>query len=539
MIRTRAITDKLPHDDLVKQGIIPDIVSIISQYPQITTIKRYPPFVYKSQEYAMFGMIMDYVVRAGFRINLQQHVELGIDPVSSIISSLEDNDMIAAAQILNKYETSENINDIMTSSLKLSTILMGNTSLTDDILAKYVPTAVNIIKEIITKWNYYSEYIGANVKFNTEYSHGCFAGHPDIVTELSVLDIKNTTSFPKMAKESSLQILAYYAVMKQTIPNLKYVGFVLPMQRDIFICDVSSWDPSQYLQLLLHEADKLITQTKIPNEEMLLQILFQAFSMTPKTNIHIGVHISKGKNIAATLRNFASQYPELPCQMFLANPRSGKRDAKTYTQIEAASQIIKEHNLIYFTHAPYIINLCANLHDSNGNYWQQQIINEDLALTSAMGGKGVVVHTGCKKTLSEEDALVIMEHMVRSALPYATEECPLLLETPCGEGTEVVTKIEELGMFFFRFNEEERRKLGVCIDTCHVFSAAYDPLLYLQHWEKYCKIPIKLVHYNDSSTQCGSHVDRHAPAGTGYIGMEKMQAIAEWCCERSIPMVRE
>jgi deoxyribonuclease-4 len=156
-----------------------------------------------------------------------------------------------------------------------------------------------------------------------------------------------------------------------------------------------------------------------------------------------------------------------------------------------------------------------------------------------MGGCGVVVHTGARKHLSEPEALTIMEYMVRTALPHATEMCPLLLETPCNEGTEVCGKIEELGNFFFRFTSEERKKLGVCIDTCHVFSAGYDPLLYLQHWEKYCQTPIKLVHFNDSDRECGSCVDRHASPGQGHIGMDKMMAIAKWCSDRNIPMVRE
>lgn len=193
----------------------------------------------------------------------------------------------------------------------------------------------------------------------------------------------------------------------------------------------------------------------------------------------------------------------------------------------------------YFTHAAYAINLCANECDTTGDFWQQRILNEDLNYTVAMGGRGVVVHTGARKHLSEPDALNIMEHMVRTALPHATEQCPLLLETPCGEGTEIVTKIEELGNFFFRFTPDERTKLGLCVDSAHVHAAGYNPLLYLEHWEMYCQTPIKLVHYNDAAVECGSCVDRHAPPGKGYIGMEKMQAIAEWCHKRDIPMVRE
>src|SRR5207244_1002433 len=161
--------------------------------------------------------------------------------------------------------------------------------------------------------------------------------------------------------------------------------------------------------------------------------------------------------------------------------RTGKCNTKTAKQILEAAKVIKETSLQYFTHTAYVINLCSNQCD-NDNYWQQACLNEDLAFTVAMGGKGVVVHTGARKELSEVDGINIMEHMVRTALPYTTEDCPLLLETPCNEGTEVCGKIEDLGTFFYRFNNEERKKLGICIDTCHCFAAGYDPLEYLQHW---------------------------------------------------------
>src|SRR3990170_3091728 len=79
MIRTRAIIQHLSYDILAKQGVIPDLVSVVAKAPT----KRYPPFVYKGAEFAQFGVIMDYIVRAGLRINLRQPVELGNDPTAN------------------------------------------------------------------------------------------------------------------------------------------------------------------------------------------------------------------------------------------------------------------------------------------------------------------------------------------------------------------------------------------------------------------------------------------------------------------------
>lgn len=555
MIRTRAIISRLSYDDLVKQGVIPDLMPHISQSPTVTATKRYPPFVYAGKDFAFFGMLLDYIVRAGLRINLQQPLSLGTDPNADVIQQLPDAQMLDVMQHLSKYETSRNLNEIARASLTLTSTMYGKSSYTQEEIQAYVPTMVNIIKEIVAKWNILGTYLNGTIRFNTEYVHGVFSGHPDIVTDQCILDIKNTSSFPKMAKESCLQVLAYYALMKPTHPAVQYVGFVLPMQRDIAIYNLGNWNPARYLQVLSEEANKLeaTTPKKVDEDDtvdlavLMEQLealgidqtqLMELLGPQTQTRIIIGGHIAKGKNIATTLRDFAAKYPGRPCQMFLGNPRTGKQDNKTAEQVQEAARVIRETGLNYFTHAAYVINLCANQCD-NGDYWQQRYLNEDLRLTAAMGGKGVVVHTGARKHLSEAEGLHIMEYMVRTALPYATEQCPLLLETPCGEGTEILTKIEDLGNFFFRFNEEDRKKLGLCVDTCHVFAAGYDPLLYLQHWEKYCPVPVKLVHFNDSQGACGSCVDRHAHPGSGNIGMKKLQEVAVWCHERSIPMVRE
>ena len=85
-----------------------------------------------------------------------------------------------------------------------------------------------------------------------------------------------------------------------------------------------------------------------------------------------------------------------------------------------------------------------------------------------MGGRGVVVHTGTKGKNDEEWAIDMMEKNIRKVLPYVHTRCPLLLETPCGEGTEICWTLESLSQFFDRFTNEEVKKLGMCLDSAHV-----------------------------------------------------------------------
>jgi endonuclease IV len=82
-------------------------------------------------------------------------------------------------------------------------------------------------------------------------------------------------------------------------------------------------------------------------------------------------------------------------------------------------------------------------------------------------------------------------------------------------------------------------RIGICVDTCHVFACGHDPLQYIEYIYKTHPSLLKLVHYNDSAAPCGSCKDRHALFGTGHIGLEKMTRIAQFCREHTYPMVIE
>lgn len=521
-IRIRQILPKLNYDHLVKDGLIPDLAGMTKSFINAYQTKRYPPFVYETQCYSEFGMFMDYMLRASLRLHVQQTFDLGSDPfVNRIQNANNEEEMIVAMSYLSIYESSKSIDDIGQAVYHL----FGNLPFDSGVVQRYIGTLVNTTKDLVVLWNKYSHYLSGTVRYNHEFSHKNIVGHPDLITDNCILDIKTTTSFDKMAKESCLQILAYHALSGKH----RYVGFVLPIQRDIIICDLQGWNSSKYLQVLLDNTVEQIDLTSI------LERL-----TTDVQRIKVGGHIEKGKNIEVTFREHARNCPDRPCQLFLSNPRSGKRDAKLKDQVIGAANIIKSNNLQFFTHAPYIINLCANCKDEKtGEFWQQRILNDDLKTTVELGGKGVVVHVGARRCLTEEVALKNMEDMVRNALQYATESCPLLLETPCGEGTEVCTSVSDLAKFYTRFSEEEQKKLGLCVDSCHTFVCSYDPLEYMKEWTQISKIPIVLVHFNDSRGEKGSRLDRHAPCGRGHIGAQKMEEIAIWCYNRKIPLVQE
>lgn len=217
-------------------------------------------------------------------------------------------------------------------------------------------------------------------------------------------------------------------------------------------------------------------------------------------------------------------------QVFLRNPQSGAQARFDVDEMMAFTNGRKA-----FIHAPYTLNICRTDHERI-----RGCVASDLSQGSSTGFRGVVLHTGSATTCDVPTALNNMEATVRHLIAYATEECPLLLETPCGEGNEVCTTIDDMNNFFMRFTEDERLRLSLCVDSCHIYSGGcLNPADYIRKWLEIGVVPIKLIHFNDSNACCHSHKDSHALVGTGLIGYQRMLDVAILGYDNSIPMVIE
>jgi deoxyribonuclease-4 len=162
---------------------------------------------------------------------------------------------------------------------------------------------------------------------------------------------------------------------------------------------------------------------------------------------------------------------------------------------------------------------------------------DTLTAAAQMGLKGVVVHVGKSTTQEPAQAIANMRTNLLTAMESATADCPILLETPAGQGTELLCKHTEFMEFIEQFDDDPR--LRVCVDTCHVFAAGEDPLTYIKQVVLFHADMLKLIHFNDSEEGQGCCKDRHAAPGSGSIGFEKMEAIAEFASAEGVPMVFE
>jgi deoxyribonuclease-4 len=356
--------------------------------------------------------------------------------------------------------------------------------------------------------------------FDTAVLYEAVEGHPDAQTETQLFEVKLTGQLKKNWVDFLFQIFAYAALHEPA----KDVYLVLPLHDTVWHHNVEAWPQRKAYRDFLNNLSKgqqnpTLEQSPLPG--LLLQETHS-----------IGCHVHKEKTVAATLAGL-QQVNHKPYQMFLTGPQNTKILMKD-EDLAAAAATQQETAVRMYVHSPYIINLCQ-VPGTKEDYGVT-CLQKNLEYANAMGLKGVVVHVGKSTDQPLATALAHMKTNIMKAMEAATDACPLLLETPAGQGSETLTTYDDFVNFVKEINSP---KLRICVDTCHVFATGQQPLEYIQKMYTTDPSLLKLVHFNDSATPCGSCVDRHAFIGTGKIGYAALKTVADYCKERSIPMVVE
>ena len=342
-------------------------------------------------------------------------------------------------------------------------------------------------------------------------------GHPDLVMDDTIFDIKTTGRFGKMRLHLVMQLLGYVALARGEGRTINKIGAILPAQDIVLTYDVSDWDSSALLSVINEQAVKLKA----------VQIV-DPFDIIRFTTLlpNIGSHVSRESTLFKTVGAY-----NYPIQIFLGSRMNAKykfsdRDLKNVKEL-----IYKEKKNV-FVHSPYSINL-ARIHDDD---WVITALSEHLNTLQSIGGKGVVVHIGKKADMDEYDAYMNMHINVSAVAETATPECPLLIETD--SGGSLIDDPSELADFILDLPDELQRNVAVCLDTCHVFAAGYDNLETLKMFKKK-GVRVGLIHYNDSQYEKGLKKDAHAFPGKGLIGLKSLIDVAEFAITNGICMVRE
>ncbi len=253
----------------------------------------------------------------------------------------------------------------------------------------------------------------------------------------------------------------------------------------------------------------------------------------------IGTHMSVAKGIAAAAENTVKMQADT-MQIFSRNPRgSGYRDYEE-KEVERFQEIRRRSGLgPILAHAPYTMNLAS---DKDKVYeFACMVLREDVARMDRLGIENLVFHPGSHTGIGVEKGIANIIRGLDQAIT-GEEKITVLLETMSGKGTEIGERFEELRAI--RDGAAHPERIGICLDTCHVFAAGYDIVHdldgVLQEFDEILGLELlKAVHLNDSKMPFGSRKDRHAVTGEGEIGMEALMQIVAHPRLRHLPFYLE
>ena len=227
-------------------------------------------------------------------------------------------------------------------------------------------------------------------------------------------------------------------------------------------------------------------------------------------------------------------------QFFTRNPRGGKAKAVDHEDALALRSICAEHNFApLLAHAPYTMNPCAA--DEHLIEFAHMVMEGDLAMLEHLPGNMYNFHPGSHVKQGSEVGVAKIAAMLNSVL-FAEMHTTVLLETMDGKGSEVGRSFEELASILDKV--QLNAKLGVCLDTCHVFDGGYDIVNDLEGvLEQFDNLigldKLHAIHINDSKNILGSHKDRHACIGEGNIGLAALSAVTNHPRLKNLPFYLE
>ena len=188
-------------------------------------------------------------------------------------------------------------------------------------------------------------------------------------------------------------------------------------------------------------------------------------------------------------------------------------------------------------HAPYIVNL-ANDDEVKFNF-AVQFLKDELKRCSQLGIKNVVLHPGSHVGIGIDAGISNIARGLNMVL--GDVDVRILLETMSGKGSEIGSKLEEIKRIIDLV--DDKKHIGVCIDTCHLSDAGYNLRDFDSFLNKFDEVigieKIGCVHVNDSKNDLGSHKDRHENIGFGKVGFETLLQIIYNKRLENIPKILE
>ena len=252
----------------------------------------------------------------------------------------------------------------------------------------------------------------------------------------------------------------------------------------------------------------------------------------------VGCHLSASKGYAAMVRQ-AMQLDANTFAFFTRNPRGSSAKAENPKDEALARTLLSENGFgPLVAHGAYTMNLCTA--DAEARAFAASVLADDLRRMAALPGNFYNFHPGSHVGQGMEAGIACIAQALRKALE-PDYPVTVLLETMAGKGSEIGGRFEELRTILDAVGSA---RVGVCLDTCHVYDGGYD-IVYdldgvLTEFDRVVGLDrLKALHLNDSKNPFASHKDRHERIGEGSLGVETFRKIVNHPAFRGKPMILE
>jgi deoxyribonuclease-4 len=239
----------------------------------------------------------------------------------------------------------------------------------------------------------------------------------------------------------------------------------------------------------------------------------------------IGCHLSASNGYLAMGKD-AVKINANVFQFFTRNPRGGAAKAIDEKDIAAFQALSKEHGIaVLLAHAPYTLNACAE--KEHLRQFARETMADDIRRMEYLPGNMYNFHPGSHVGQGMDVGIDLIAECLNEVL-YSEQTTLVLLETMAGKGSEVGGKFEELRAIIDKVMLNE--KMGVCLDTCHIYDAGYDIAGdldgVLAEFDRVIGLErLRAIHLNDSKNPFMSHKDRHETIGNGALGLEVLKTV--------------
>ena len=255
--------------------------------------------------------------------------------------------------------------------------------------------------------------------------------------------------------------------------------------------------------------------------------------------LRIGCHLSSSKGFLAMAKT-AESIGATTFQFFTRNPRGGAVKEWLPEDVAAMLEYFEKAGIAKpLAHAPYTLNACAK--EERTREFALETFADDLKRLEMIPGVMYNFHPGSHVGQGAEEGIRLIADTLNKTL-WQEMHTTVLLETMAGKGSEVGRSFEELRAILDRVELSD--KMGVCLDTCHVWDGGYDIVEHLDdvlgEFDRIIGLErLHAVHLNDSMNPCGAHKDRHEKIGQGHIGTEAFRKIVTHPMLKNLPFYLE